>query len=116
MDEVTAREDTATSSGGEADKLADEASEALQDKDASTASLLPEAERSKALTRVMAFLSSRESSEVDTVSEVIALLSAGPDKALWLSLKILRFGVTASSRDVFGCGTGGKAFQKGKDW
>ncbi len=114
VDEVTAREDTATSSGGEADKLADEASEALQDKDSSTALLLPEAERSKALARVMAFLSSRESSEVDTVSEVIALIPAGPDKALWLSLKILRFGVTASSRDVFGCGTGGKAFQKGK--
>jgi hypothetical protein len=116
VDEVTAREDTATSSGGEADKLADEASEALQDKDSSTASLLPEAERSKALARVMAFLSSRESSEVDTVSEVIALIPAGPDKALWLSLKILRLGVTASSRDVFGCGTGGKAFQKAKDW
>jgi len=26
------------------------------------------------------------------------------------------FGITASSRNVFGCGTGGKAFQKGKDW
>jgi hypothetical protein len=116
VDEVTAREDTATSSGGEADKLADEASEALQDKDSSTALLLPEAERSKALARVMAFLSSRESSEVDTVSEVIALMPAGPDKALWLSLKLLRLGVTASSRDVFGCGTGGKAFQKAKDW
>jgi len=38
------------------------------------------------------------------------------NKALWLSLKLLRLGVTASSRDVFGCGTGGKAFQKAKDW
>jgi len=115
-DEVTVREDTATSSEGEADKVADEAGEALQDKDCSTTSLLPEPERSKALARVMALLSSRGSSEVDTVSEVIALIPAQPDKALWLSLKLLRLGVTASSRDVFGCGTGGKAFQKAKDW
>jgi hypothetical protein len=64
----------------------------------------------------MALLSSRGSREVDTVSEVIALIPAAPDKALWLSLKLLRFGVTASSRDVFVCGTGGKAFQKAKDW
>lgn len=39
--EVTAREDTATSLPDEADKVADEASEVLQDKDSSTASLLP---------------------------------------------------------------------------
>jgi hypothetical protein len=116
VDEVTAREDTATSSGGEADKLADEVSKVLQDKDSSDTSLLPEPERSKALARVMALLCYRGSSEVDTVSEAIALIPAGPDKALWLSLKLLRFGVTASSRDVFGCGTGGKAFQKAKDW
>ena len=115
-DEVTAREDTATSSEGEADKVANEASEVLYDKDYSTTSLLPEPERSKALARVMALLSSRGSSEVDTVSEVIGLIPAQPDKALWLSLKLLRLGVTASSRDVFGCGTGGKAFQKAKDW
>ncbi|MEG3960332.1 hypothetical protein [Microcoleus sp. herbarium2] len=115
-DDVTPREDTATSSEGEADKVADEASEVLQDKDSSTTSLLPEPERSKALVRAMARLSSRGSSEVDKVSEVIALIPAQPDKALWLSLKLLRFGVTASSRDVFGCGTGGKAFQKAKDW
>jgi len=115
-DEVTAREDTATSSEGEADKLADEASEVLQDKDCSTASLLPEPDRSKALARVMALLSSRGSTEVERVSEVIALIPTQPDKALWLSLKLLRLGVTASSRDVFGCGTGGKAFQKAKDW
>ncbi len=116
VDQVTAQEDTATSSEGEADTLADEASEALQDKDFSTTSLLPEPERSKALVRAMALLSSRGSSEVDTVSEAIALIPTQPDKALWFSLKLLRFGVTASSRDVFGCGTGGKAFQKAKDW
>ena len=116
VDEVTAQEDTATSSEGEADKLADEASEVLQDKDSSTTSLLPEPERSKALVRAMALLSSRGSSEVDTVSEAITLIPAQPDKALWLSLKLLRFGVTASSRDVFSCGTGGKAFRKAKDW
>ena len=115
-DEVTAREDTATSSEGEADKVADEVSEVLQDKDSSATSLLPEPERSKALARVMALLSYRGSSEAEQVSEVIAMIPAQPDKALWLSLKILRFGVTASSRDVFGCGTGGKAFQKAKDW
>jgi hypothetical protein len=115
-DEVTAREDTAASLPDEADKVADEASEALQDKDCSTAPLLPEPERSKALARVMARLSNQGSSEVERVSEVIALIPAQPDKALWLSLKILKFGVTASSRDVFGCGTGGKAFQKAKDW
>ena len=116
MDKVTAREDTATSSGGEADKVADEASEVLQDKDYSTTSLLPESERSKALARVMALLCRRGSSGVDTVSEAISLIPTEPDKALWLSLKLLRLGVTASSRDVFGCGTGGKAFQKAKDW
>jgi hypothetical protein len=115
-DEVTAREDTATSLPDEADKVAGEASEALQDKDCSATSLLPEPERSKALAKAMALLSSRGSSEVDTVSEVIALIPTQPDKALWLSLKLLRLGVTASSRDVFGCGTGGKAFQKAKDW
>jgi len=115
-DEVTAREDTATSSEGEADKVADEASEVLQDKDSSATSLLPEPERSKALAKAMALLGSQGSSEVDTVSEAIALIPTQPDKALWLSLKLLRFGVTASSRDVFGCGTGGKAFQKAKDW
>jgi len=115
-DEVTAREDTATSSGGEAEKVADEASEVLQDKDSSATSLLPKLERSKALARAMRLLSCRRSSEVDKVSEVIALIPAGPDKALWLSLKLLKFGVTASSRDVFDCGTGGKAFQKAKDW
>ena len=96
--------------------MADEASEVLQYKDSSTASLLPEPERSKALARVMALLGKRGSSEAEQVSEVIALIPTQPDKALWLSLKILRFGVTASSRDVFGCGTGGKAFQKAKDW
>ena len=96
--------------------MADEVSEVLQDKDCSATSLLPEPERSKALVRVMALLSSRGSSEVDTVSEVIALIPTQPEKALWLSLKLLRFGVTASSRDVFGRGTGGKAFQKAKDW
>jgi hypothetical protein len=64
----------------------------------------------------MALLGSQGSSEVERVSEAIVLIPAQPDKALWLSLKILRFGVTASSRDVFGCGTGGKAFQKAKDW
>jgi hypothetical protein len=115
-DEVNAREDTAASLPDEADKVADEASEVLQEKDCSTASLLPEPERSKALARVMALLSSRGSSEVEQVSEVVAMIPTQPDKALWLSLKILRFGVTASSRDVFGCGTGGKAFQKAKDW
>jgi hypothetical protein len=115
-DEVTAREDTAASSEGEADKVADEASEALQDKDSSATFLLPEPERSKALARVMALLGKRGSSEVERVGEAIALIHAQPDKALWLSLKILRLGVTASSRDVFGCGTGGKAFQKAKDW
>jgi hypothetical protein len=115
-DEVTAREDTAASLPDEADKVADEASEALQDKDSSAASLLPEPERSKALARVMALLGKRGSSEVEQVSEAIALIHTQPDKALWLSLKILKFGVTASSRDVFGCGTGGKAFQKAKDW
>ena len=115
-DEVTARENTAASPPNEADKVGDEASEVLQDKDCSTASLLPEPERSKALARVMALLSRRGSSEVERVSEAIALIHTQPDKALWLSLKILRLGVTASSRDVFGCGTGGKAFQKAKEW
>ncbi|MEG3900031.1 MULTISPECIES: hypothetical protein [unclassified Microcoleus] len=43
--------------------MANEASEALHDKDCSTTSLLPEPERSKALARVMALLSSRGSSE-----------------------------------------------------
>jgi hypothetical protein len=115
MDEVTAREDTAASSPNEADKVGDEVSEVLQEQDCSTTSLLPEPERSKALARVMALLSSRGSSEVERVSEAIALIHTHPDKALWLSLKILTLGVTASSRDVFGCGTGGKAFQKAKD-
>jgi hypothetical protein len=96
--------------------VADEASEVLQEQDSSTTSLLPEPDRSKVLARIMAVLSRRGSSEVERVSEAIALPIAGPDKALWLSLKILRLGVTASSRDVFGCGTGGKAFQKAKDW
>ena len=115
-DEVTAHEDTAASSEGEADKVADEVSEVLHDKDSRTTFLLPEPERSKALARVMARLGNQGSSEVERVSEAIALLSTQPDKALWLSLKILRLGVTASSRDVFCCGTGGKAFQKAKDW
>ena len=115
-DEVTAREDTGTSLPDEADQVENEVSEVLQYKDSSATSLLPEPERSKALVRAMALLSRRGSSEVDTVSEVIALIPTEPDKALWLSLKLLRLGVTASSRDVFGCGTGGKAFQKAKDW
>ncbi|WP_333132134.1 hypothetical protein [Microcoleus sp. Pol11C3] len=88
----------------------------MQEQDSSTTSLLPQQEHSKALARVMALLSNPGSSEVEQVSEAIALLSTQPDKALWLSLKILRWGVTASRRDVFGCGTGGKAFQKAKDW
>jgi hypothetical protein len=116
VDQVTAREDTAASPPDEADKIGDEASEVLQDKDSSTASLLPEPERSKALARAMALLGKRGSSEVERVGEAIALIHTQPDKALWLSLKILRLGVTASSRDVFGCGRGGKAFQKAKDW
>jgi hypothetical protein len=88
----------------------------LPDKDCSTTSLLPEAERSKALARAIALLSDRGSSEVERVSEAIALIPTEPDRALWLSLKILKFGVTKSSRDVFGCGTGGKAFGKAKQW
>jgi hypothetical protein len=115
-DEGTAREDTAASLPDEADKVADEASEVLQDKDSSATSLLPEPERSKALARAVALLGKRGSSEVERVGEAIALIHTQPDKALWLSLKILRLGVTASSRDVFGCGTGGKAFRKAKDW
>jgi hypothetical protein len=115
-DEVTAREDTAASLPDEAKKVAEEASEVLQDKDFSTASLLPEPERSKALASVMALLNKRGSSEVERVSEAIALIPVQSDKALWLSLKILKLGVTATSRDVFSCGTGGKAFQKAKDW
>ena len=115
-DEVTAREDTAASPPDEADKAGDEAGEALQEQDSSTVSLLPEPERSKALARAMALLGNRGSSEVERVTEAIALIPTQPDKALWLSLKILKLGVTASSRDVFGCGTGGKAFQKAKDW
>lgn len=116
VDEVTAPEDTAASPPNEADKVADEASEVLQDKDCSTTSLLPEPELSKALARVMTLLSRRGSGEVERVSEAIALLSNQPDKALWLSLKLLKLGVTATSRDVFLCGTGGKAFGKAKDW
>jgi hypothetical protein len=116
VDEVTAREDTAASLPDEAEKVAGEAGEVLPDLDCSAASLLPEAERAKALARAMAILSSRGSGEAERVSEAIVLLNTQPDKALWLSLKILRLGVTASSRDVFGCGTGGKAFQKAKDW
>ena len=115
-DEVTAREDTAASPPDEADKAGDEAGEALQEQDSSTVSLLPEPERSKALARAMALLGNRGSSEVERVTEAIALIPTQPDKALWLSLKILKLGVTASNRDVFGCGTGGKAFQKAKDW
>jgi hypothetical protein len=115
-DEVTAREDTATPSEGEADKVADEASEVLQDNDSSATSLLPEAERSKALARVLSRLNSLGSSEVAQVSEAIALIPSQPDKALWLGLKLLRLGVTASSRDVFCTGAGGKAFGKAKHW
>ncbi|WP_293356146.1 MULTISPECIES: hypothetical protein [unclassified Microcoleus] len=114
--EVTAPDDTFTSSPNEAEKVTGEAGEVLPYLDSSTTSLLPEAERSKALTRVMALLSNRGSSEVERVSEVIALLNAQPDKALWLGLKILKLGVTATSRDVFCCGTGGKAFGKAKHW
>jgi hypothetical protein len=53
----------------EAAQVADEASEVLQENDSSTASLLPEPERSKALARVMALLSKRGSTEVERVSE-----------------------------------------------
>jgi hypothetical protein len=81
-DEVTAREDTAASLPDEADKVADEASEVLQDKDSSTASLLPEPERSKALARAMALLSKRGSSEVERVSEAIALIHSARQSAL----------------------------------
>lgn len=116
VDEVTTRNEDATSSEGEATSVTNEASEVLQYMGSSATSLLPEPERSKALARVMALLSSRGSSEVERVSEVIALLNVQPDKALWLGLKLLRLRVTASSRDVFGCGTGGKAFGKAKDW
>jgi hypothetical protein len=81
-DEVTAREDTAASLPDEAKKVAEEASEVLQDKDFSTASLLPEPERSKALASVLALLNKRGSSEVERVSEAIALIPVQPDKAL----------------------------------
>jgi hypothetical protein len=114
--EVTARSDTATSPESEAEKVTGEASEVLPDLDCSPASLLPEVERSKALARVMVLLGSQRGSEVGEVSEALALIPTQPDKALWLGLKLLRFGVTASSRDVFGCGTGGKAFGKAKHW
>jgi hypothetical protein len=115
-DAATAREDTATSSESEAKKVTNEASEVLPELDCSPTSLLPEVERSKALARAIALLSNRGSSEVGEVSEALALIPTQPDKALWLSLKILKLGVTASSRDVFGCGTGGKAFGKAKHW
>lgn len=116
VDEVTAHNEDAPSSESEANKVAGEAREVLQDKDSSATSLLPEAERSKALARVLSRLSSRGGNEVERVSEVIALLNTQPDKALWLGLKLLGLGVTASSRDVFGTGSGGKAFGKAKDW
>lgn len=114
--EVTAPDDTFTSSPNEAEKVTGEAGEVLPELDCSTTSLLPEVERSKALARVMPLLSNRGSSEVERVSEAIALIPTEPDRALWLSLKILKLGVTATSRDVFGCGTGGKAFAKAKHW
>jgi hypothetical protein len=114
--EVTAPDDTFTSSPNEAKKVTGEAGEVLPDLDSSTTSLLPEVERAKALARVMPLLSNRGSSEVERVSEAIALIPSEPDRALWLSLKILKLGVTATSRDVFSCGTGGKAFGKAKHW
>lgn len=114
--EVTAPDDTFTSSPNEAKKVTGEAGEVLPYLDCSTTSLLPEIERSKALARVMPLLSNRGSSEVEQVSEAIALIPTEPDRALWLSLKILKLGVTATSRDVFSCGTGGKAFGKAKHW
>jgi hypothetical protein len=114
--EVAAPDGTFTSSSTEAQKVTGEAGEVLPDLDCSTTSLLPEVERSKALARAIALMSGLGSSEADRVSEAIALIPTEPDRALWSSLKILKFGVTKSSRDVFGCGTGGKAFGKAKQW
>lgn len=76
------------------------------------ASLLPGDVRSKALGNILRLLGEAGS----TSQEVIKLIPENPDRAVWLGIKLLGKSMTATSRDVFGCGVGGKKFQKAKNW
>lgn len=75
-------------------------------------SLLPEDIRSKALTRILTLLGEAGSAS----DEVINLMSTNPERAIWIGIKILGKSMTATSRDIFGMGTGGKKFRVAKGW
>lgn len=75
-------------------------------------SLLPEDVRSTALTRIIKLLSDARSPS----DEVINLMASQPDRAVWTGIKLLGKTMTASSRDIFNMGSGGKKFQIAKGW
>ncbi|MEA5551773.1 hypothetical protein VB713_12400 [Anabaena cylindrica UHCC 0172] len=98
----------------EVNEVSGEVEEVHEEKAYSDCEVLPPDERSKAITRILELLKGVVCGEV---SEVIALITINPEQAIWKGLRVLRLGVTAASRDVFGCGTGGKAFlEKAKPW
>jgi hypothetical protein len=54
---------------------------------------------------------------IDEARQVKTVLDTEPDRALWMALHSLNLGVTAASREVFGCGDGGRSFvERGKPW
>ena len=54
---------------------------------------------------------------IEEAKQVQTMLDDDPDQALWLALRSLNLGVTAASRDVLGCGSGGRSFiERGKPW
>ncbi len=75
-------------------------------------SLIPEDARSKALARILTLLGEAGSAS----DEVIELMPTNPDRAVWVGIKILGKSMTATSRDIFKMGTGGKKFQVAKGW
>ncbi|TAF39672.1 MAG: hypothetical protein EAZ69_00095 [Oscillatoriales cyanobacterium] len=82
---------------------------------ASPASTLPEKERTKALARVFGLMRKYSVPNAE-VEDAIELIPIDPDKALWLSLKILQLGVTQTSTKIFMKGNSGRPFLKSKEW
>lgn len=96
----------------EGQKVTSEVAEVHNSNTSSNTLILPEDVRSKALTRVLTLLNEAGSAS----DEVIAITANQPERAIWIGIKLLKKSMTATSRDIFGMGTGGAKFKTGKTW
>lgn len=110
--DTTSNDTSNASKNGALNEFIEVPVEVTEVRDTNTSSdfeVLPVDERSRALSRLLGLLSHQR-------LEVIDLIPAEPDKALWLGIKTLKMRVTAASQNIFDCGTGGTNFQKAQGW